>query len=65
MAKTKPAIPLIVENTDQADGALAELSAILAKIKIIESKQQDAIMRSYIEGLEDTILCYENSQYKN
>lgn len=43
MAKTKPAIPYIVENTEQADGALAELSAISAKIKVIESEQQDAI----------------------
>lgn len=43
MAKTKPTIPFIVENMEQADGALAELSAISQKIKQIEVKQQEAI----------------------
>lgn len=31
-----------------------------ANIEIL--MQRDDIMRGYIEGLEDTILCYENSQ---
>lgn len=43
MAKTKPVIPFIVENIEQADGALAELSAIQQKIKEIEVEQQEAI----------------------
>lgn len=43
MAKTKPDIPYIVENVEQADGALAELSAISQKIKEIEVEQQEKI----------------------
>lgn len=43
MAKSKPEIPYIVESVEQADGALAELSAISQKIKEIELEQQEAI----------------------
>lgn len=43
MAKTKPDIPYVVENVEQADGALAELSAISQKIKEIEVEQQEKI----------------------
>lgn len=43
MAKTKPTIPHVVENVEQADGALAELSAISQKIKEIEIEQQESI----------------------
>lgn len=43
MAKSKPEIPQLVENNEQADGVLAELSAISTKLKEIEVEQQEAI----------------------
>ncbi len=42
MARSKPN-PLIVENLEQAEGALAELAQIQRKLTEIELEQQDAI----------------------
>lgn len=55
MAKSKPEIPQIVENNEQADGVLAELSTIQQKIKEIEVEQQEAIDLAKTQAMQKSL----------
>lgn len=55
MAKSKPEIPQIVENNEQADGVLAELSTIQQKIKEIEVEQQEAIDFAKTQAMQKSL----------